>query len=583
MAQSSQAGAESPRAKKPPVSSFDALLIGVTVSIALLVAALLAAFTAQSQLHARTLETISLARTVRDEAVSIAQALADVEAARRGAALTRERIGATHPAKVETLAHVTILQERCQPHQDLAQIAERIGALVAADFDQDGARLSPQAAVAQSQVYRSELRQAFEELRTSVNALNDDARSDEHTTRQRLDAMAIALGVLALLGAALAGFALRRERKHWRIAHAATEEAYASAAASDLAKSRFLAVASHDMRQPLHALTLYLTALERRVDTDEARDIVAKMDRAVHSMSGMFTSLLELARLQAGVVTPDLTDAHLRHVIAIAIAEHAEDKVSTDVADIRVHTDQRLLARLISNLISNAIRHGGGRAMVTAHAENGAAVICVSDTGPGIAATDHERIFEEFERLDANADGLGLGLPIVRRLAALLGATVTLESTEGQGARFTVRLQTADTQAATQPSSAADADALRGVRVLVMDDDALAREAIGGLLTDLHADVRTCSDGEEAEALLRAGFTPQLLLLDLRIRGKLSGLDIGHALSAKLDPPPRTIMVTGDVEPETLAALQESGFAWLIKPVGAQDLRDVAVAQLSGA
>src|SRR5262249_8656326 len=143
------------------------------------------------------------------------------------------------------------------------------------------------------------------------------------------------LGLLTVLAVALSFWALRQERKSWGAAIAALEEANeaaeiarAKAAASDLAKTRFLATASHDMRQPLHALTLYLSALTRRVDSAEAKDILAKMERAANSLVGMFSTLLDLARIQAGVIAPDPEDFSVQEVIDRIVAEQPEAAIT---------------------------------------------------------------------------------------------------------------------------------------------------------------------------------------------------------------------------------------------------------------
>jgi len=417
-------------------------------------------------------------------------------------------------------------------------------------------------------------------LFTLLNSRIDDARAAENATRLLVSVMIIALGALSLVGSGLAIFALRRERTQWRLAHAAAEEARARAAASDIAKTRFLAVASHDMRQPLHALTLYLTALERRVESVEAREIVSKMDRAVQSMIGMFASLLDLARLQAGVITPEIVETPMQPILDAAMAEHPGGKVEAAATAIAVRSDPRLLERIVSNLVGNAVKHGGS-ARILVSAEGGHAHITIADDGPGIAPEDQERIFTEFERLGARSDGLGLGLTIVRRLAELLDIGITLDSAAGDGARFTLRLPLASVQQRA-PTRIVSADALRDVPVLTMDDDALAREAIAGLLTDLGADVRACDDGAGAEAIVRGGFAPRLLVLDLRIHGELRGLDIARRLREAVSPSPPVIMVTGDTESTTLEALRASGFAWLIKPIDPADLSAAATALLQG-
>lgn len=350
---------------------------------------------------------------------------------------------------------------------------------------------------------------------------------------------------------------------------------------SNLAKTRFLAVASHDMRQPLHALTLYLSALERRVDTDEARDIVAKMDRATQSMVGMFSTLLDLARIQAGVVHPDIAVTPVQAVIDRILAEHPASNIEAAHTPLAMRTDPLLLERILRNLVTNALKHGGGKARI-AVARTGAFVeIAVADDGPGIAQEDQARIFEEFVRLDRGAPGLGLGLAIVRHIADLLDMPIRVESSPGAGARFILKAPAAAPEEAATPATEMKAVAsLRGAAVLVMDDDALAREAISGALRDIGADVRACEDEAACINALDGSFTPRLLVMDLRIHGELAGIAIARRLSQLLRPTPGVVMVTGDTEPETLELLRTSGFGWLIKPVDPRDLEAAAAARL---
>jgi CheY-like chemotaxis protein len=189
-------------------------------------------------------------------------------------------------------------------------------------------------------------------------------------------------------------------------------------------------------------------------------------------------------------------------------------------------------------------------------------------------------VFEEFVRLDrgGKSEGLGLGLAIVRRVSQLLGVELRLESAPGQGARFSLRLPLA--AAPDAKARAGAGDSLRGVPVLVMDDEPLAREAMTATLSDLGAQVRACANGEDVAAALDQGFTPRLLLMDLRVDGELSGIAIANSARARIDPPPRAIIITGDTGPDALAALRASGHAWLIKPVDPRDLSAAAAAQL---
>jgi signal transduction histidine kinase len=432
----------------------------------------------------------------------------------------------------------------------------------------------------------AELTEAIEQevaaLHASVIQRSDVIRRDEEKARGRVDSTAGVLALLSLLTCTLAILALRRERKQWRLATEAAEEARAKAAASDLAKTRFLAVASHDMRQPLHALTLYLSALERRVDTPEAKDIIAKMDRATQSMVGMFSTLLDLARIQAGAVQPEIEAVPLQEVIDRIVAEHPGSQVEAAHTPFAVRTDPLLLERMLRNLVSNALKHGGGKARITVEADGDLVEISVADDGPGIAPEDQARIFDEFVRLEGRAEGLGLGLAIVKRIADLLEAPIEVISAPGEGARFVVKLpQAVSSDAASEHSTASLS--LNGSRILVVDDEQLARGAVARIFSDLGAETRTAGNEAEAEAVLAQGFSPGLLVMDLRIDGELAGIAIGGRLRRKISPAPQVIVVTGDTGPDALALLRASGYQWLIKPVNPRELAQAASEQLSSA
>ncbi|PZO48899.1 MAG: hypothetical protein DCF16_15560 [Alphaproteobacteria bacterium] len=416
-------------------------------------------------------------------------------------------------------------------------------------------------------------------LHEAILRRSEAVNLSETAARNRTDFLSGVLALLSLIVAALAGLALHRERTQWRLATEAAEDARAKAAASDLAKTRFLAVASHDMRQPLHALTLYLSALERRVDSDEARDILAKMDRATQSMVGMFAMLLDLARIQAGVVEPAIEVVRLQDAFDRVVAQYPDSVVEVAPTPLCVRTDPVLLDRILQNLVSNAVRHGGGKARISV-APQGNADIVIADDGPGIAVEDHERIFEEFVRVEGRADGLGLGLAIVKRIADLLKMPIRVESAPGAGARFIVTAPLAETVDA-QTIAAPPIEAIIGLKVLVVDDEVLAREAVSRALRDVGANVRMAANEAEAAAVLTE-FKPALLVMDLRVEGQLQGIDIARRLSRAVEPAPKTIVVTGDTAADTLTLLRESGFPWLIKPVDREQLIRAVAKELAG-
>lgn len=211
---------------------------------------------------------------------------------------------------------------------------------------------------------------------------------------------------------------------------------------SDGSKTRFLTAIGHDMRQPLHALLLYLSALERRVEDGEAREVLGKADRAAQALAGMIEGLIQLARLDAGKVEPELERVSLKALFddVIASAPHA----AADATELYVHSDPVLLETIMQQLVANAAKHGGGDAHLSAEENNGAVEIKVSDNGPGIAPEDHERIFAEFVRLEgATNNGLDVGLAITTKLASLMDHKIEVRSAPGQGATFIVRAKRA--------------------------------------------------------------------------------------------------------------------------------------------
>jgi signal transduction histidine kinase len=352
---------------------------------------------------------------------------------------------------------------------------------------------------------------------------------------------------------------------------------------ADLAKTRFLAVASHDMRQPLHALTLYLSALERRVDNPEAREILVKMERATESMTTMFATLLDLARIQGGAMHPEFKRFALQDVFDRIIAEHADGALDVEATAISLYSDPTLVERAIRNLVTNAMKHGGGKARLSARSIGDQAEIVVADDGPGISPDDQARIFEEFVRLKSDgAQGLGLGLAIVKGIASAIEMPVEVKSEAGRGARFILRPKLSPVSAAPDRADH-DLISLNGIRTLVVDDDALAREAITSALADMGANAHAAANEGEARAHLASGFRPHLLVMDLRIDGELQGIDMAKRLRAHVTPAPRVIMVTGDTAADTLAMLRASDFAWLIKPVSAAELSRLVAAELAAA
>jgi signal transduction histidine kinase len=584
----------------------DRLVLVAAIMLVACTAALAVGLLLLARMQEQAAQAGAVTRAMRASTFSLLQAALDAETGQRGYLLTNDTrfLEPFDRGAANASVHVTNLRELAAGDSELRALADRaegesihaISLLTESITLRRGGRLSSaqvHAVALQSKDSMDALRATAGELLGNIERRADAIREQNATTRLWLYWVGAILAALSLLAAALAAWGMRFERKSWRQSLAVmvranyeAENARQKAAASDLAKTRFLAAASHDMRQPLHALTLYLSALQRRVEGEEARAILTKMERATQSMVGMFSTLLDLARIQADVVTPELSAFALQDVLDRVIGEHPGDDITgpSPPTTLEVRSDPVLLERLLRNLISNALRHGGGAATITIERKGGVAEIAVTDDGPGIALEDQERMFEEFVRLDGRggAEGLGLGLAIVKRIADLLHADLEVRSAPGEGASFTVRLPI---EYSPPAPAAAVPDATRivaGTPILVMDDEPLALEAVTGTLRDLGALVRACADEAEVQAALDEGFKPRLLVMDLRIHGELAGVDIANRARARLEPKPRVIMVTGDTAPQTLSALRASGHAWLIKPVSPDDLAAAVARARSG-
>ncbi|MGE0740480.1 MAG: ATP-binding protein [Hyphomonadaceae bacterium] len=565
------------------------ILAATIAVVSAAVIAIVAMLITGARLHENEARVVALVRQARMEMIATTRAQADAEVlAARYIAIGRAGLLTDYAnAKNQARRNLLRLQTTVAGDAEVLAQVERVSLLIERRFAVLDAEVRTPRRASSASPNDSDygaFRDAANAYSELLNSRIDAARAAEDRSRRSVDLMGVALALLSLVASALAIYALRRERDQWRVAREAAEEARKRAIASDLAKTRFLATASHDMRQPLHALTLYLTALERRVENPEARGIVEKMERATQAMVGMFSSLLDLARIQAGVIQPDIIVFRLQDVLDRIAAEHPNGKLDVPRTNLALKSDPVLVERVLRNFVTNAMRHGGGSARIEITGGVASATIAVVDQGPGVPPRDRDRIFEEFVRLDSRGEGLGLGLTIVKRISELIDAPVELSCPPSGGARFSIRVPIAPGD--PTPDARHDVDAasvFAGADVLVMDDEPLAREAIAGMLRDLGASVRACGNEAELNAILDDGAKPRLLVVDLRIDGELSGVDIGERAQKRVDPPPPILVVTGDTGAETLAQLRAAGHAYLIKPVDPRALTQAAAAQLGAA
>ncbi len=352
------------------------------------------------------------------------------------------------------------------------------------------------------------------------------------------------------------------------------------------ARTRFLASASHDLRQPLHALALFTSALARRVSDPSAVDLVANIHALGLSMQGMFTSLLDLSRLDTGSIQVRVGPCDLGALIGRLLAEYTPRATAKKLAVRKagrypvVETDPSLLEAVLRNLIDNAIKftdHGG--ILIACRTRHGMRAIEIWDTGPGIPLQQQERIFEEFERLEgSNAKpGFGLGLPIVRKLCALIGAQVAVCSRPGHGSRFVVTLPVpvgpppiavaGQAQAQAAPSVAAKT-------ILLVDDDPSVLRALTLELADCGHRVFAATNTADGMRLIGTGPAFDMAILDLRLGGKHDGWALADAWRQRRPDRP-VVLMTGSTDVETLRRVRDSGLPVLFKPVAPHVLHRV--------
>jgi len=367
------------------------------------------------------------------------------------------------------------------------------------------------------------------------------------------------------------------------------------AEAANRAKSRFLAAASHDLRQPTQALGLFiatLRALARKPELrrEEVAHIASRLQMAMEGLGRLLDGLLDVSRLEAGAVQVTLAPMPVQAVLTQvqnAFAGPAQAKglaLKVVPSALWVRSDPVVLGRIVSNLVANAVRYTEkGKVLVGCRRRGDRVEIQVLDTGIGIAEEQRERIFEEFYQVaDAGRDGekgLGLGLAIVRGSAELLGGEVDLGSMPGRGSCFSIAVPAAAPSAAAPENAAMEeheaTPAERSRRVLVVDDDTAIRDATRHLLETWGHVVLTAGSLEEALERARARPAPDLLLADYRLSHDTTGADTVDAVRSALGREIPAAIVSGDTSPETLRAIHARGLTLLHKPLDEQRLREL--------
>jgi PAS domain S-box-containing protein len=369
----------------------------------------------------------------------------------------------------------------------------------------------------------------------------------------------------------------------------AADLARESADRANQGKSRFLATASHDLRQPLQTLSLLNGALRRAISDPEAGQALAQQEQAIGAMSRLLNALLDISKLESGAVKPDPSDfavSALFEEMRLEFSGLASSKgleLQVSASEDSIHSDRALVEQILKNLLSNAIKYTrhGGVTLRCVHLDPNAIRIEVEDTGIGIPADQLHFIYDEFYQVgvavNSTREGYGLGLSIVQRLVVLLGAKLEVTSEPGKGSVFTLSLPAGHGPAAASPPPVPRAEQKRDgqVHVLLVEDDASVRNATRLLLKSDGYMVTTAAG--LAEALERAIAMPRLdlILTDYHLREAETGMQVIAALRERTGRAIRAVLVTGDTSSAVNEFAADPYLRLASKPIKAEVLLDM--------
>ncbi|MDC0404466.1 PAS-domain containing protein, partial [Porticoccaceae bacterium] len=373
-------------------------------------------------------------------------------------------------------------------------------------------------------------------------------------------------------------------------ANSALKLATREAENATVSKTRFLAAASHDLLQPLNAGKLFIGALQEPGEQplDERRSQLAKRAMAsLQSAESLLRALLDISKLDAGALEPNLSHFNIAEVLAplgsefAAIANNNGLQLRMRNRPITVVSDPQLLRSILQNFIANAVRYTqSGTVLVACRKRADHLLVEVRDSGPGIAIDQQQAIFEEFHRLAANnsdKQGLGLGLAITKRIAALLGHPLSLRSKPGAGSTFSVKLPLSDQQqipVRAAPISSSDRS-LRGLKVLCIDDQLDIVEASEALLSSWGVEVVCATRFNQAVEILAGPNEFDLVIADYRLDSGRTGLEIlqEHCSPIGSQDKPGGIVISAEQAAEIGDKVEEAGFYFIAKPVDPSQLR----------
>lgn len=360
---------------------------------------------------------------------------------------------------------------------------------------------------------------------------------------------------------------------------------------ANLSKTRFLAAASHDILQPLNAAHLSVSALAEIQANEEGKKLVRQIERSLETMDDLIHTLLDISKLDAGVVEPEITDVSLEQLFA-SLRSDFQPMAALKGLRLRFHagnavvrSDHTLLRRILQNIVSNAVRYTrNGGVLVGIRHRSGMVRIEIADTGCGIPDNQREAVFEEFHRGTVPSDtdlsgGLGLGLSIVRRMTNALGLPVTFSSVVGRGTVFRLDVPAATGAAFTHPSMLAEPERPRGyglfgTKVLLIENDMEVQDAMAALLERWQCTVRTAESTAGAlETLGDTAWVPDIIIADQHLDGgDLGSIAIARARS-HLGRTVPALIVTGDTSDTVANIAREAGVELMRKPLKPAQLR----------
>jgi two-component system, sensor histidine kinase len=398
-------------------------------------------------------------------------------------------------------------------------------------------------------------------------------------------------------GAIVGIIGVTRDITERKAAEEALRRAKEEAERANLAKSKFLAAASHDLRQPLQSLILFAGVLKGYVHGPRGEQALKQLEHGLGALKTLLDSLLDVSQLDAGIVKPEITDFPISAVLDGIAASYAPVVAAkglgwqVESCTDGVRSDVTLLGRVLRNLVENAIRYTkSGHIRLSCRLIEDRLRIEVEDSGIGIPPEQLDRIFDEFHQVGNPArdrtQGLGLGLAIVRRIADLLGHWVEVRSRPGGGSTFSIDLPLATMETAGLPvtGDAGSDQNGQGRLVVVIDDDALVLESLEAILTEWGYQAVAAVSAEEAIVQVRElGRRPDIVIADYRLQDGRTGTEAILAVRALFDHPIPGLILTGETDPKFLRECTGHDVGIAHKPVMPSQLGRALDQQLNAA